>query len=594
MANIKSQIKRNRQNERRRDAQQGRALRAQDPRQARPRGASTPAPTTPGDRSAPRRSASARRGEGLIHKNQAARRTSRLMKRAKPRRVASAPRAAQPRRPRPIGPRPRRDSTGAASRATSTSITASSGIAARALEVEVGLARARRTPRGCRRCRSARAWSSALRAGNSLIRPPSAATASARGCAPTGRRGGAAAGSSRVSVPITCSGCIGLRLPRARRGEQPVQHLERAGDVARLDRVRELVRRARARLAEVRLDVVDVEASRRRRRPPRARSTSAATRPASSPRCGRHELRRVGAQLQIPASREVLREHVARLLGCRRRTLTAFAAFSVFVERRRQTCPRRRRARARSCRAGRRGTGRAARRRPRSRFPTSRTTTTRRAVMNGGLCAAFSDRGDDRRSRPSAPLGASLSAVAGAARPGTRDSSSASVRSSSPSSSSTSSLERLARAATGIVALDADTRPRPSRVTARSVALERRASPRPSGTPSPIPATSCTRTIRHPCATPYATAASDASRRSSIVEVEQLAEEALVRRRQQQRVAERGERVALAQQHRALRRASCRGRARRRARSARARARRPRRARPGRAGTRCTSPTRSS
>ena len=38
------------------------------------------------------------------------------------------------------------------------------------------------------------------------------------------------------------------------------------------------------------------------------------------------------------------------------------------------------------------------------------------------------------------------------------------------------------------------------------------------------------------------------------VEAEQLAEEPLVRRRQEQRVAERGERVALAQQHRALRR----------------------------------------
>ena len=68
------------------------------------------------------------------------------------------------------------------------------------------------------------------------------------------------------------------------------------------------------------------------------------------------------------------------------------------------------------------------------------------------------------------------------------------------------------------------------------------------------PATSWTRTMRQPWATPYATDASDAARRSSMVEVEQLAEEPLVRRRQQERVAERGQRVALAQQHRALRR----------------------------------------
>ena len=38
-----------------------------------------------------------------------------------------------------------------------------------------------------------------------------------------------------------------------------------------------------------------------------------------------------------------------------------------------------------------------------------------------------------------------------------------------------------------------------------------------------------------------------------MLELEQLAEEALVRRRQQQRVPEPGERVALPQQHRALR-----------------------------------------
>ena len=59
--------------------------------------------------------------------------------------------------------------------------------------------------------------------------------------------------------------------------------------------------------------------------------------------------------------------------------------------------------------------------------------------------------------------------------------------------------------------------------------------------------------MRQPWATPYAT---DAKRRGAPVvdvELEQVTEEALVRRREQERVPVRRERVALAQQDRALR-----------------------------------------
>ena len=70
------------------------------------------------------------------------------------------------------------------------------------------------------------------------------------------------------------------------------------------------------------------------------------------------------------------------------------------------------------------------------------------------------------------------------------------------------------------------------------------------------------------------------------VEVEQLAEEPLVRRREQQRVAVPGERVALAQQHRALRRRLAEIEAGVERDLVAARGRRPRRVPRGRAGTR--------
>ena len=125
VANIKSQIKRNRQNEKRRRAQQGRALRAEDPHQDRRRGRRA---RRRGRRRAARlaqKRIDKAAAKGVIHKNQAARRKSRLMKRAQ-RRRRRAPLAAQPRSPPPSAP-----GSSAASRATSTSITSSAGQALR-------------------------------------------------------------------------------------------------------------------------------------------------------------------------------------------------------------------------------------------------------------------------------------------------------------------------------------------------------------------------------------------------------------------------------------------------------------------------------
>ena len=83
MANIKSQKKRNRQNERRRD--RNKAVRSE--LKTRVKVATTALATERRGRRAsscrPRRSAWARpASSGIIHKNQAARRTSRMMKRA--------------------------------------------------------------------------------------------------------------------------------------------------------------------------------------------------------------------------------------------------------------------------------------------------------------------------------------------------------------------------------------------------------------------------------------------------------------------------------------------------------------------------------
>ena len=73
------------------------------------------------------------------------------------------------------------------------------------------------------------------------------------------------------------------------------------------------------------------------------------------------------------------------------------------------------------------------------------------------------------------------------------------------------------------------------------------------GTRAGCRARRATRTIRQPHATPYATAAERSV--AAVVDVarEQLADEPLVRSRQQQRVAEVGVHRRLAQQHRALR-----------------------------------------
>ena len=80
-----------------------------------------------------------------------------------------------------------------------------------------------------------------------------------------------------------------------------------------------------------------------------------------------------------------------------------------------------------------------------------------------------------------------------------------------------------------------------------------------------VPATSWTRTIRQPWA--HAVGHGGQRRRPADVdgEVEEDAEERLVGGRQQQRVAERRQPVALPEQHGALRPRSCRGRGRRRA-----------------------------
>jgi small subunit ribosomal protein S20 len=82
MANIKSQKKRNKQNERRRD--RNKAVRSE--LKTRVKLASTALETQAEDASVLAQSAQKRLGKaaasGVIHKNQAARRTSRMMKRA--------------------------------------------------------------------------------------------------------------------------------------------------------------------------------------------------------------------------------------------------------------------------------------------------------------------------------------------------------------------------------------------------------------------------------------------------------------------------------------------------------------------------------
>ena len=82
MANLKGQIKRNRQNEKRREANKG----VRSELKSRVKSARTAIEAGSGDAPEQTRLAQKRLGKagakGRIHKNQAARRTSRLMKRA--------------------------------------------------------------------------------------------------------------------------------------------------------------------------------------------------------------------------------------------------------------------------------------------------------------------------------------------------------------------------------------------------------------------------------------------------------------------------------------------------------------------------------
>ena len=177
--------------------------------------------------------------------------------------------------------------------------------------------------------------------------------------------------------------------------------------------------------------------------------------------------------------------------------------------------------------------------------PASRTTTTRCSVMNGGLPAALSSAAT-AASRPSAPPAASVSSPA-PARPGMVISSSA-RRAVVAAEQLGDEVVDDAVAQRRVGALDQVRRRHAHAAASRSEQRFDHAADRDR-----------TGDVVHPH---DAAAVRDAvrdrrqRRRAAVVdvEVEQLAEEPLVRRRQQQRVAVRGERVALAQQHRALRR----------------------------------------
>ena len=256
------------------------------------------------------------------------------------------------------------------------------------------------------------------------------------------------------------------------------------------------------------------------------------------------------------------------------------------VERGRHPRRRRRPARGARRRAGRRSTPPATSPARVVRLPMSRTTTTRLRVMNGGLCSAF----DDRRERGQLDRAVdAVVVVVGAARSSAGRAAAARLDrvvvereravDRAPSSSSIDPLH-LAVAQARVGALHHDRRHvvTGSRVGSSSASIVRHT--------RTVPSTSCTRTIRQP----LDDAVRDRGQRlgAPVVDLapEQLADEPLVRRRQQQRVAERrvhGRSRAAAPRSA---RASCRGRGRRRARSARARGRRPRRGARARAGTR--------
>ena len=207
------------------------------------------------------------------------------------------------------------------------------------------------------------------------------------------------------------------------------------------------------------------------------------------------------------------------------------------------------RARAGSSAAGRRGSrpaaARARRALPRLGDPARRRRGT--SVRNGGVCAASTRAtSGSRRRRRRAP---------------TSTSSTTSERSSSPTSSSTSEPHRVAQHDL-VVALQQDDR------DGASVAAHlRRAASRTAAMTSAVrraPRTSWARRIRQPSAMPSAWAACVASRRSVTSVPSSVAEEPLVRRRQEHRVAERRPAGRSRAAARATAARSCRGRGRRR------------------------------
>ena len=140
-------------------------------------------------------------------------------------------------------------------------------------------------------------------------------------------------------------------------------------------------------------------------------------------------------------------------------------------------------------------------------LPISRTTTTRAAVMNGGLCSAVVSAANAGSSvEPSEPrASSSSSALSGRTVAGTPPARHRVVveceRTILAAEQLVDEALHLAVAQARIGTLDEN-----DAHSNASIVRHTRA----------VPRTSCTRTIRQPCMTPYATAASDSGRRSSI------------------------------------------------------------------------------
>ena len=191
MANIKSQKKRNIQNEKRRVRNVAVRSELKTRIKARPDGGRDREPRTrPSGSSLAQKRLGKAGAKGMIHKNQAARRTSRLMKAANKAHadvLRPAP-ACRPASAPALRARLRRlRQCSAASRATSTSSTAFSGIALAPLRSRSAWCSesiAWRSPS----VPSARDASSAFCAGNVLPFPPSAACASFGRADRSGRR----------------------------------------------------------------------------------------------------------------------------------------------------------------------------------------------------------------------------------------------------------------------------------------------------------------------------------------------------------------------------------------------------------------------